>query len=76
MTEVYEVKTDCGHQSLYTSIGQLMTHSAGAADGVVRTVVLSEGELPPDVEACFAQLKISLRRFRLTLAPNRKVVLS
>ncbi|WP_263588088.1 hypothetical protein [Sphingopyxis sp. GC21] len=75
MTEIYEVKTDCGRQSLYTAIGQLMTHSVGTGTGIVRTLVVPEGDLPDGLALCFAELGITLRRFRLTAAPNRKVVL-
>jgi len=75
MTEIYEVKTDCGRQSLYTAIGQLMAHSVGMGTGIVRTLVMPEGDLPHGLAPCFAELGIALRRFRLTAAPNRKVVL-
>lgn len=75
MTEIVEVKTDCGRQSLYTAIGQLMTHSVGAGPGIVRTLVVPEGDLPEGLSACFDELGIALRRFRLTAAPDRKVIL-
>lgn len=75
MTEIYEVKTDCGRQSLYTAIGQLMAHSVGMGTGIVRTLVMPEGDLPDGLAPCLAELGIALRRFRLTAAPNRKVVL-
>jgi hypothetical protein len=75
MTEIYEIKTDCGRQSLYTAIGQLMTHSVGASAGVTRTLVVPEGDLPDDMTLSLAELSIKLLRFRLTPAPNRKVVL-
>ncbi len=75
MTEIYEVKTCCDRQSLYTAIGQLMSHSVGAGTGIVRTLVLPEGELPARMAHCLGELDIVVRRFRLTAAPNRKVVL-
>lgn len=75
MTEIYEVKTDCGRQSIYTAIGQLMAHSVGMGTGIVRTLVMPEGDLPDGLPACLAELGIALRRFRLMAAPNRKVVL-
>ncbi len=76
MTEIYEVKTDCSRQSLYTAIGQLMTHSVGSGSAVVRTLVVPEGDLPDGLASCFADLGITLRRFRLTAAPNKRVVLA
>lgn len=75
MSEIFEVKTDCGRQPLYTAIGQLMAHSVGSASGIVRTLVVPEGDLPEGLASCFAELGITLRRFRLTPAPNRKVEL-
>ncbi len=73
--EIYEVKTDSGRQSLYTAIGQLMAHSVGMGTGILRILVIPEGDLPDRRAPCFAELGIRLRRFRLTAAPNRKVVL-
>lgn len=75
MTEIYEVKTDCGRQPLYTAIGQLMAHSAGSIGEIVRMLVVPEGDLPVGLTHCFAELGITLRRFRLTGAPYRKVEL-
>ncbi len=75
ITEIYEVKTGCDRQSLYTAIGQLMTHSVNAPKDTARTLVVPEGDLPAGLEPCFARLGITLRRFRLTAAPNRRVVL-
>ena len=69
------MKTSCDRQSLYTAIGQLVSHSAAAPDGIVRTLVVPEGDLPDGLELCFAKLRITVRRFKLTAAPNRKVVL-
>lgn len=75
MTEIYEVKTSCDRQSLYTAIGQLFTHSADAGDGIVRKLVIPEGQLPAGIGPCLAKLGIAVRRYRLTPAPNRAVQL-
>lgn len=75
MTEIYEVKTSGDRQSLYTGIGQLMTHSVDAPADITRTLVVPEGDLPPGLASCLAKLGISVRRFKLTSAPSRKVVL-
>lgn len=75
MTEIYEVKTGCDRQSLYTAVGQLLTHSADAPNDIVRTLVVPDGDLPNGLEPCFAKLGITVCRFKMTAAPNRKVVL-
>ena len=75
MTEIYEVKTSIDRQSLYTAIGQLVSHSVGAAVDVKRTLVIPEGTLPPDLERCLPSLSIGLRRFTVTSGKNPKVVL-
>lgn len=75
LTEIYEVKTDRGRQSIYTAIGQLMTHSVGMGAGGARTLVLPEGDLPDGMAPCFAKLGITVRRFRLTAGLNKKVML-
>jgi len=75
MTEIYEVKTSRDRQSLYTAIGQLMIHSLDAPADILRTLVLPEGDLPGGLAPCFAKLGITVRRFKLTATPNRKVLL-
>ncbi|WP_174290978.1 hypothetical protein [Sphingomonas bacterium] len=75
MTEIYEVKTGCDRQSLYTAIGQLVTHSADANDGIIRKLVIPEGQLPAGIAPCLKKLGIEVRRYRLTPAPNRMVQL-
>ncbi|KTE15577.1 hypothetical protein [Sphingopyxis sp. H115] len=66
LTEVYEVKTSLARQAIYTAIGQLVTHSAGAGDGVRRVLVVPEGELAEDLARCVRAQGFELRRFRLT----------
>ena len=73
MTEIYEVKTSCDRQSLYTAIGQIVAHSADASDGIIRTLVIPEGALPTGMSECLDHLGIAVRRFQLTPAPNRAV---
>lgn len=75
MTEIYEVKTGCDRQSLYTAIGQLVTHSADADAGIIRRLVIPEGQLPVGIAPCLNKLGVEVRRYRLTPAPNRRVQL-
>lgn len=75
ITEVYEIKTSLDRQSLYTAVGQLMTHSVGAAPDASRTLVLPEGPIPDDLAQCIGGLGIAVRRFRLRGRSTSKVVL-
>lgn len=75
MTEIYEIKTGCDRQSLYTAIGQLITHSADAGDTIARKLIIPEGELPAGMAQCLDKIGVEVRRFRLTPAPNRTVQL-
>lgn len=74
--EVYEVKTSLDRQSIYTAIGQLITHSVGAVPTVKRVLVIPEGPLASDLERCVKSEAIDLRRFRITSGKAPKVVLS
>ena len=74
MTELYEVKTSVNRQSLYTAVGQLMTHSVGATADVKRILVVPEGTIPDDLNRCFGVLGIEMRRFQITGGPKRKKV--
>jgi len=76
MTEIYEVKTRTDRQSIYTAIGQLISHSTDAPTGIRRTLVLPEGPLPPDLEKALGSLPIELRRFSLSAGKAPKVILS
>lgn len=65
LTEIYEVKTNCERQTLYSAIGQLLVHEAptGASR---RFVVLPAGDsIPSDVNHAFNRADISLIRFKL-----------
>lgn len=75
LKEIYEVKTTLERQSLYTAIGQLMTHSSENLSGIDRILVIPSGCLPAGLEHCLSELQIIVRRFELTHAPDRQVVL-
>lgn len=76
MTEIYEVKTSTDRQAIYTAIGQLITHSTPAPPGVVRTLVLPEGNLSDDLSQALVSMGIGLRRFTITGGETPIVVLS
>lgn len=76
MIEIYEVKTSTDRQAVYTGIGQLLTHSTAAPDGVRRVLVLPEGALAPDLDRALRGLGIELRRFTIGSGRTPKVVLS
>lgn len=72
-SEIYEVKTDVGRSSLYSAIGQLMTHGGATGESVRKFVVLPIGEgIPDDVRATFSTLEIAVIRYRLEKS-KRKV---
>lgn len=75
MTELYEVKTSLGRQSIYTGIGQLLAHSHKGTTGVRKTLVLPEGEFPEGLEDCVASLGIVVRRYRLKTGASPKLEL-
>lgn len=76
MTEIYEIKTSVDRQSIYTAIGQLISHSADASSEVKRTLVLPEGPMPPDLEKSLASLSIAVRRFSISSGKSPKIVFS
>lgn len=75
MTEIFEVKTSIDRQSIYTAIGQLVSHSADAAPQIKRTLVIPEGAIPVDLERCLKSLSIDLRRFAIASGKVPKVIL-
>lgn len=76
MTEIYEIKTSVDRQSIYTAIGQLISHSADAPSQVKRTLVLPEGPMPPDLEKSLASLSIAVRRFSISVGTTPQITLS
>lgn len=63
LTEVYEVKTSVDRQSIYTAIGQLMTHGPADATSIKRVLALPPGQLAADLEHSLDALNITVQRF-------------
>ena len=62
--EIYEVKTSLDRQSLYTAIGQLLTHSGIEGNSAKRFIVLPKGSGPPkEFAAAFKRAGIALMRY-------------
>lgn len=76
LIEAYEVKTDTGRQSIYTAVGQLMTHAYDPGGDVQRILVIPQGDLPLDLKRCLRALKIVVRRFAITPGDPPEVILS
>lgn len=75
LTEIYEVKTGVERQTLYTAIGQLVTHSNGADGNVDKFLVLPQGEkLPADFETAIDALNVHVRRFKLVGSARERTV--
>jgi hypothetical protein len=73
LTEVYEVKTSTERQTLYTAIGQLLTHGIDRA--VAKFLVLPEDEeVPDDLKIAIRALNINVRRFKLVGRPRKRAV--
>lgn len=65
ITEVYEVKTSVGRQSLYGGIGQLCVHCP-SSEAKKFLVVPNEGRIATDIRQALSRLNIQLLRFTLT----------
>lgn len=64
IVEVYEVKTSLDRQSLYTAIGQLLTHSLTGGSSARRFIVLPQGPGPSkEFTAAFKQVGIEVMRY-------------
>ena len=76
LIEAYEVKTDTGRQSIYTAVGQLMTHAYAPGGDVQRILVIPHGDLPQDLQRCLRALGIIVRRFAIRPGDPPEVILS
>lgn len=75
LTELYEVKTGIERQTLYSAIGQLVTHSSGADGTLTKFLVVPNGtELPADFKRAIDALKIHVRRFKLVGSASKRAV--
>jgi hypothetical protein len=64
LTEIYEVKTSCDRQCLYTAIGQILVHDESETVSCQRFLVLPREEtIPDDVLRALTRAKISLVYF-------------
>ncbi|MHC6156566.1 hypothetical protein ACVSQB_32920 [Bradyrhizobium elkanii] len=64
LREIYEVKSSCERQALYTAIGQVVVHDDSANGDCKRFLVLPDGEaIPADVARALTRADISLIRF-------------
>ncbi len=66
LRELYEVKSSCERQALYTAIGQIVVHDGSPSGSCKRFLVLPNDEkVPGDVTRALTRSSISLIRFEL-----------
>jgi hypothetical protein len=66
LTELYEVKTNCDRQTLYSAIGQVIVHCESRSGTFQRFLVLPNGEqIAEDIEHALTRASISVIRFEL-----------
>jgi hypothetical protein len=66
LKEIYEVKTNCDRQTLYSAIGQILVHDHSRNGTCQRFVVLPKGDqIPEDVRHAFTRSNISVLHFNL-----------
>jgi hypothetical protein len=66
LRELYEVKSSCERQALYTAIGQIVVHDDSPSGSCKRFLVLPNDEtIPRDVTRALTRSGISLIRFEL-----------
>lgn len=66
LRELYEVKSSCDRQVLYTGIGQVVVHDDSRNRACKRFLVLPDDEaIPADVRRTLAREGVSLIRFRI-----------
>lgn len=75
LTEVYEVKTSVDRQSIYTAIGQLMTHGPADGGSIKRVLALPPGQLAADLEHGLDALGITVQRFDVSGEKSPRVTL-
>ena len=65
-SEIYEVKSSCDRQALYSAIGQVVIHDDSPNGDCKRLIVLPKGDaVPEDVTRALTRADISLVRFAL-----------
>jgi hypothetical protein len=65
LTEIYEVKTSCDRQTLYSAIGQIFVHDDSPINVCQRFLVLPDGDqIPDDVTHALKRAGIALLRFQ------------
>ncbi len=74
LTEIYEVKTSCDRQSLYTAIGQVIVHDDRPHGNCRRFLVLPEGTVAQDIELALTRVDIILIRYRLDRSGIRLLI--
>jgi hypothetical protein len=66
LTELYEVKTNCERQTLYSAIGQMLVYDERGDNRCRRVLVLPKNEpTPDDITRALQRANISLLRFSL-----------
>lgn len=65
LTDIYEVKTSCARQVLYTAIGQLVVHSAGETKVHRHLVLPKDADVPDDVALALSAGSITVQRFQI-----------
>jgi hypothetical protein len=66
LTELYEVKTNCDRQTLYSAIGQVVVHGEFQSGTSQRFLVLPSGEqISDDIDRALTRAGISVIRFEL-----------
>lgn len=65
LTEIYEVKTSCDRQSLYSAIGQVIVHDDQPRGNCRRFLVLPEGAVAHDIEEALNRADITVVRYRI-----------
>jgi hypothetical protein len=66
LTELYEIKTNCRRQTLYTGIGQIVVHDKSSGGECERYLVVPSTEtISPDITRAIERANIYLLRYEL-----------